>query len=331
MKYHTDRLEERQASSAPNVPYFSIVIPMYNRATLVHRALDSCLAQSFREFEIVVVDDGSADQSCEVVAAYRDPRVRLLRHETNRGVCPARNTGVSQSAGAWVICLDSDDELLPGGLEAMYQRTSAAGADVGNVRFMCRFDSGELSPDPAFKGEVLDYRGYIRWLETATRGRHEAFICLRRSVCESVSYPENRALETLFHFDLSRRFLTWDCPEVVRLYHQDATNSLCASFSAARLLESAPDQAAMHAVLLRNHGDVLKEFAPRLFAAEIRATSVFMLLSGKRREGLVYALRFLSMRPISPGMLAALLCGLCGPRAVVFLKWLGSEIRRLRP
>jgi glycosyltransferase involved in cell wall biosynthesis len=313
-----------------NAPYFSIVMPTYNRASLVRRALDSCLIQSFRDFEIVVVDDGSTDQSYEVVAAYRDPRIRLFRHATNRGVCPARSTAVSKATGTWVICLDSDDELLAGGLEAMYRRTRAAAPDVGNVRFMCRFDSGELTPDPPFKGDVLDYRQYVRWLDAASRGRHEAIICLRRSVFQIVSFPDNRALETLFHFDFAKLFLTFDCPEVVRLYHQDASNSLCGSFSAAQLLESAPDQAAMHAALLHKHGDVLRDCAPGLMVVELRATAIFLLLSGRRREGLSYSLRYLRLKPVSPAMMAVVLFGLCGPRALVFLKWLGSQIRRLR-
>jgi glycosyltransferase involved in cell wall biosynthesis len=326
----TNLLGEREALRVPNAPYFSIVMPIYNRATLVRRALDSCLAQSFCDFEIVVVDDGSLDQSYEVVAAYRDPRIRLFRHEINRGVCPARNTAVWKSVGTWVICLDSDNELLPGGLEAMYQRSSAAAPGVGNVRFMCRFDSGELSPYPPFKGDVLDYRGYVRWLANPSGSRHEATICLRRSGFESVSFPENRALEALFHFEFARLFLTWDCPDVVSLYHQDASNSLCFSFSGARLLESAPDQAAMHVRLLRNHGDALRECAPNVFATELRSAAMFLLLSGKRREGMAYSLRFLRKRLISPVMAATFLFGLCGPWALVFLKWLSWKIRRLR-
>jgi hypothetical protein len=313
-----------------HAPYFSIVMPVFNRATLVGRALQSCFAQSFADFEIVVVDDGSSDGSYDVVSAHHDSRIRLLRHATNRGVCPARNTAISNASGLWVICLDSDDEFLGGALQTIYRCTAAASPEISNIRFMYRHDSGDLSPDPAFKGEVLDYQGYLRWLDIASRGRHDAMICLRRSVFQHVTFPDNRAVETLFHFDLAKRFLTLDCPEVVGLCHQDATNSLCASFSWKRLLEVAPDQTAMHETLLSSHGDALREYAPSLFMAELRAAATFAFLCGNRPKGARYALRCLAINPLSPRMIAVLVCGLLGPTAMVFAKWMTAEMRRSR-
>jgi glycosyltransferase involved in cell wall biosynthesis len=72
-------------------PFFSIVIPMYNRRAEIGRALNSCLAQTLKDFEVVVVDDRSTDDSAESVRAYSDPRIRLTLHEANRGACAARN------------------------------------------------------------------------------------------------------------------------------------------------------------------------------------------------------------------------------------------------
>src|SRR5579862_3104859 len=95
------------------LPFFSIVIPAYNRSVEIVRAVDSCLRQDFSDFEIVVVDDRSTDHTAEVVRRYNDVRINLICHAANRGVCPARNTGVSHANGQWIIFLDSDDELLP--------------------------------------------------------------------------------------------------------------------------------------------------------------------------------------------------------------------------
>src|SRR5450432_320321 len=105
-------------------PYFSIVIPLFNREKEVLRALKSCLAQDFQAFEVVVVDDASTDQSATVVEDLQDKRVRLIRHAKNRGVCPARNTGVEAAAGKWIVFLDSDDELLPGFLKRSFEMTA---------------------------------------------------------------------------------------------------------------------------------------------------------------------------------------------------------------
>jgi glycosyltransferase involved in cell wall biosynthesis len=91
---------------------FSIVIPTYNRGALLTRALDSALAQTDPDLEIVVVDDGSTDDTESVVRAYGDPRVRYLR-QANAGVCAARNVGARAATGDRFVFLDSDDELLP--------------------------------------------------------------------------------------------------------------------------------------------------------------------------------------------------------------------------
>ncbi len=96
----------------------SAIIPTFNRETRVARAVESVLAQTHADLECIVVDDGSTDNTPEVLAklAVADPRVRLLRQE-NAGVSSARNAGMAMSRGEYVALLDSDDEWLPRKLE----------------------------------------------------------------------------------------------------------------------------------------------------------------------------------------------------------------------
>jgi glycosyltransferase involved in cell wall biosynthesis len=91
----------------------SVIIPLYNRREEIGRAIASALRQSHAPHEIVVVDDASRDDSAEAVAALGDPRIRLLRHERNRGASAARNTGIAGATGEWIALLDSDDEWEP--------------------------------------------------------------------------------------------------------------------------------------------------------------------------------------------------------------------------
>ncbi|WP_115865083.1 glycosyltransferase family 2 protein [Halorussus litoreus] len=93
----------------------SVVVPTYERGDVLPRALDSALAQTHPDLEILVVDDGSTDATAETVAKYRarDDRVRYLVHEDNRGPSAARNTGIEAAEGEVVAFLDSDDELRP--------------------------------------------------------------------------------------------------------------------------------------------------------------------------------------------------------------------------
>ena len=94
-----------------NGPLFSIIMPSYNRAHLIPRAIQSILNQSFRDFELVIVDDGSSDNTRDVVRGFKDSRIRYV-HQENRGVSAARNLGASQAQGCYVTFLDSDDEAL---------------------------------------------------------------------------------------------------------------------------------------------------------------------------------------------------------------------------
>jgi glycosyltransferase involved in cell wall biosynthesis len=94
----------------------SIVIPLYNKAPYVRRALDSIAAQTFPDFEVIVVDDGSTDDGARIVKEYGDPRVRLIS-QANAGPGPARNAGIAQAQGEFTAFLDADDEWLPGYLE----------------------------------------------------------------------------------------------------------------------------------------------------------------------------------------------------------------------
>ncbi|HZB89950.1 MAG TPA: glycosyltransferase family 2 protein, partial [Stellaceae bacterium] len=131
----------------PAVPLVSVVIPAYNRAAFLRRAIDSVLRQSFGDFEIIVVDDGSTDGTDAAVAEHADRRLRLLRHETNRGAAAARNTGIRAASGRLIAFLDSDDEWLPEKLARQVAAMQAAPTDVlltTTGYFMVRERSREL-------------------------------------------------------------------------------------------------------------------------------------------------------------------------------------------
>jgi glycosyltransferase involved in cell wall biosynthesis len=99
------------------MPTVSVIIPTYNRAEAVQRTLDSVFAQTFEDFEVVVVDDASDDDTATAVESYDDDRLTFIQHETNRGGSVARNTGIEAANGTYLAFLDSDDEWRPRKLE----------------------------------------------------------------------------------------------------------------------------------------------------------------------------------------------------------------------
>ena len=93
-----------------NLPSVSVVIPVYNRAKLIGRALESVFTQSFQDFEVIIVDDASTDDLGTALKPFDDPRMQIVTHEKNRGAGAARNTGIRASRGKYIAFLDSDDE-----------------------------------------------------------------------------------------------------------------------------------------------------------------------------------------------------------------------------
>jgi glycosyltransferase involved in cell wall biosynthesis len=98
------------------MPKVSVVIPTYNREKLVSEAIQSVLRQTYTNFELIVVDDGSTDNTKVVVDSYKDPRIRY-EYQENRGVSAARNNGINVSTGDYIAFLDSDDLYLEAALE----------------------------------------------------------------------------------------------------------------------------------------------------------------------------------------------------------------------
>jgi len=94
-------------------PRISVVIPVYNRERYIGAAIASVLAQTFGDFELLVIDDGSTDGTGDVVRSFHDQRIRLLRHGANQGIARARNAGVDAARGDYLAFLDSDDVALP--------------------------------------------------------------------------------------------------------------------------------------------------------------------------------------------------------------------------
>lgn len=99
------------------MPFVSVIIPSYNRKNVLERAIRSVLAQTFTDYELIVVDDGSDDDTSNLELLKTQKKVHFLRLSLKHGVSKARNFGVSNSKGQWIAFLDSDDEWLPQKLE----------------------------------------------------------------------------------------------------------------------------------------------------------------------------------------------------------------------
>jgi len=169
-------------------PFFSVVIPVYNRADPLRAALQSVLMQTVQDFEIIVVDDGSSDDPEAVVREIADSRVVFVRQE-NRGGGAARNTGIDRARGRYVAFLDSDDRFLPHHLSAMRKLLENLPGTAGYARIVV--DRGEgctlLKPPRAIR-EGEDMATYLLcdrgFLPTST-------IVTETALARSIRFHEN--------------------------------------------------------------------------------------------------------------------------------------------
>ena len=141
-------------------PAISVIITTFNRANFLPETIDSILAQSFQNFELIVVDDGSTDNTREAVRRYGS-RVQYI-YQPNRGPAAARNFGVQHAKGPWIAFQDSDDLSLPDHLESLYiyaQNFSACGMVFGNGAYLDGPEHNRKTIIPSKKSRRLEERG----------------------------------------------------------------------------------------------------------------------------------------------------------------------------
>jgi glycosyltransferase involved in cell wall biosynthesis len=133
-------------------PKVTIVIPAYNAEKYINQTLETVLQQTYKDFELLVVNDGSGDRTAEIVAACADPRVKLIS-QVNQGVSASRNTGIAHATGEFVAFLDADDLWVPHKLETHIRHLNAnpkLGMSFARVEY--------LSPDGTPTGAISNLR-----------------------------------------------------------------------------------------------------------------------------------------------------------------------------
>lgn len=306
-------------------PFFSVLITTYNRASLIGRCVDSCLDQTFTDFEVVVVDDGSTDDTVATLRRWSDPRLRVVAHELNRGISTSRHTAVRSARGEWLVVVDSDWELFPHTLERLREVVLQLPPGVRIVRSRLIWDDGHLTPEVIPEG-VVDYAGRIAWLEalTAGSGESDAGHCLHRSVFDATPYITDRrgAMEMLWGLDVSTRELSYFVPDVLGKQYAGAPNSYLRGVDRRelipRLLREADDMLWMAETTLAEHAVALARHGPRQLHGLVKLAAVQSFLLGDRRAGIRHTRRSLRRDPRDVMAWGTLVLGLLGPRALAF-------------
>ncbi len=100
--------------------FFTVVIPLFNKSNYISKTIESVLAQTFQDFEVLIVEDCSTDTSLKMVSAILSDKIRIIQHEQNKGLSASRNTGIKNAAAQYIAFLDADDVWKPNYLETIY-------------------------------------------------------------------------------------------------------------------------------------------------------------------------------------------------------------------
>src|SRR5215470_6392958 len=128
------------------MPKVSVVMPVYNVERFVRQAVQSVLDQTYRDFELLIIDDRSPDLSIDICRGFHNSRLQIIQHNENRGLAGARNTGIRNASGEYLAFIDSDDAWHPHKLErhvAHLDQNPKVGISFSRSRFM--LPTGELT------------------------------------------------------------------------------------------------------------------------------------------------------------------------------------------
>lgn len=264
---------------------FSIITPTYNRADLIERAIKSILNQSYQNFEMIIVDDGSIDNTDEIVSKYLiDNRIRYIKAKTNGGVSKARNIGMKNISKDtdWITFLDSDDEFLDDALANMI-RTIGEKSTINYFRFGTKTSKNDIVSNDKLIESESDYIKYIKDITICG----EWVITLKRNVIENGFLYDERffANESFSYLNLSKLEKLFYSKYIVRIYHLESEGMTRQSKISNKSLDNSI--LAMN-ITIEEFSDDLKLFNRNYFALILYSLSYYYIKRKFIIKGLIY-------------------------------------------
>jgi glycosyltransferase involved in cell wall biosynthesis len=291
-------------------PSVSVILPTYNRSSLLKESIGSVLAQTYSDFELLVVDDGSTDDTREAVAAIDDKRIRYIGLTKNRGQAAARNIGVKEAKASLVASQDSDDIWLPEKLDMQMSTLRESSARTGVVYTAYERICGNRS-------EVLPSRRIV-----PKTGDVHARLLRGNFITTQTTLIRRECFEKVGSFDEGQRSMDdWDL--FIRLskdYHFAFVDKLLVKY---RVLSDSVSVdmdrfVCSYERILGRHKAEIPDNSD-LLAWHYAVIGGHLCRNGDLRRGRAYLGKALSIRPMRPRYAAALVLSLFGPRACTLL------------
>ena len=189
----------------------SVIIPIYNVETYLRKSIESILAQTYTNLEIILIDDGSTDKSGEICDEYvkKDSRIKVW-HQNNQGIASVRNKGIVEATGKYIFWMDSDDYVSKNIIKELYLKLIEYEADMSICSYIQGFKRDHIFEKKEGNIEIIDAKTGLEWIY---KSQKFSFIMvaawaklIKKSLYEGLSYPEGKVFEDIYmsHYLISR-------------------------------------------------------------------------------------------------------------------------------
>jgi len=279
---------------------FSIITPTYNRAHTLGRAIDSILKQTFQDFEMIVIDDGSTDKTSDIVEKYLDdPRIRYIGPNKNGGVNVARNIGLANVSkdSDWITFLDSDDEFFADALEKM-KKTIEQNTVYSYFRFAVVYDNGEAACYAKHDNLVLGYEGTLKQKQVSG----EWVVTFSKKILDDgFSFEESvNGFESVSWYSLSKTELCFHSLNKVRIYYLDTEGLQRQSQKTDKYYSN---QIKGINLFLKFHKEELKKYNKKDYANKLYILSNANFRLANYKNGIITLVQALILDPLNLNVL----------------------------
>lgn len=278
----TKKLLEKnyKAQTMIQKPLFSVIITTYNRARLLPRAINSVLNQTYQNFELVIVNGGSSDDTERVVKSFRDKRIRYGKQTKNRGMLADRNMGFDLSKGKYIALLDDDDELLPEALEtAVNEFSELSSEEIGILMFNCM-----ESKNKELTGKGINTNGYVSYEDILCEKVYGNFWEVINSdlIDQDTRFDERLwGGEIIFWLKLHHRTKVFYVHRALRINHTE-----CSTVSTAEnQLKHISRTVLTQKVFLEKYGNLKQHLCPKKYGQDLVTLGFLQILNGEKLDG----------------------------------------------
>ena len=192
-----------------STPYFSVIIPLYNKEAYVAKCINSILQQTFTNYEIIIVNDCSTDKSLAIASTLLGNKARYIEHEKNQGLSATRNTGIQNAHTNYVTYLDADDTWEPQFLETIYRLTqNFPEARIFGTSYFEVYNDVKRNPITGTEHLPQDFEGYLNYFkDNIKQGFYtHGSICFHKDVFEKVGYYTSKIIWEDLDFNIRANY-----------------------------------------------------------------------------------------------------------------------------